>query len=212
VNTQQFYDWLGKPRSVTSLLAPISTQESGIECLSSYLIRNQQALGINASQLLAYSAMVLENSEQSLVKSHLFSTNAMPLNVNGNGERTETLCAALSHLKPEVDFKGMTLKGFEHKTNGLLLQPKLKSHVHWCSHCFDDWRKTGVDIHYPLAWLLQGNHSCQKHGKPFSNICPHCGMQHKSLNRYLIKGECSRCKGALTKPSHLRVVGQTELF
>lgn len=212
MNTQQFYEWIGKPRSLVTLLKPIVTIESGTECLSSFLLRNQQGLGTSASQLLEYAALILENNEQALVKSHLFSAVALPLSFNGDGERTQALCGALSHLQPSTDFSVMTLKAYEYQANGLLLQPKLKKELHWCSNCFDDWLVEGVDIHYPLAWLLQGNHSCQKHGKPFSNVCPHCGMQYKSLNSYLMKGECSRCKGALIKPSHLRVVGQTELF
>lgn len=212
MNTQQFYEWLGKPRRMISLMAPVNTPEAGTECLSSFLIRNQQGLGVNASQLLAYSAMILENNEQSLVQSHLLSASALPLSLNGDSERTEALCEALSHLQPETDFNEMTLKAYEYKTNGLLLQPKLKKHLHWCSHCFNDWHANGVAIHYPLIWFLQGNHSCEVHSKPLSNVCPHCGIQHKQLNRYLMQGQCSRCKGTLTKISKNRLLSQAEMF
>lgn len=212
MNTRQFYEWIGRPRGILSLLTPMSHEINGAESLTSYLLRNQLALGVRINELMDHASLLLEAEEERVFKQGFYYARSFPMSLNGNSQSTGLLTKALQILKPDYDFEALTIKSYEQQTNGLWMMPKFKKSIAWCGHCLREWQEGSSLIHYPLRWQLQGYHSCEVHNVPLSQVCMSCGAQHKQFNHHLMVGKCNRCKSDLTtKKTHI-VVGQEELF
>ncbi|MBW4534277.1 MAG: TniQ family protein [Pleurocapsa minor HA4230-MV1] len=63
----------------------------------------------------------------------------------------------------------------------------------WCSHCYEQWQKTGKTIYEPLLWSFEAITVCPKHFQPLANKCPKCERSVPWLTGKSQVGFCSRC-------------------
>jgi hypothetical protein len=195
-----------------SLLKPIITEGHGHESLASFLLRNKLLLGDTILEWLTNSSLTSTNVDYTVLYQHLVNCSSLPISINNSTQKAESICCALSIANEGTDYKELTLSSYKRANKGHYLTPKLKKQLSWCSDCLDEWGEFGIGTHLPLSWLLQGNHSCKVHKKPFSSSCPTCGTSYTQLNIAFMTGKCGRCDSPLTESGSKIILGQMELM
>jgi len=84
MNTRQFYEWIGRPRSILTLLDPIGDEIQGPESLASYILRNQLELGVRINDVFDFSSLLLQPQEERVLKQGFYYAKSLPMTINGN--------------------------------------------------------------------------------------------------------------------------------
>ena len=107
MNTRQFYEWIGRPRGILSLLTPMSHEINGAESLTSYLLRNQLALGVRINELMDHASRFIGSGRRAYSSRAFITPEVFPMSLNGNSQSTGLLTKG---VKPNTGSRIMILR------------------------------------------------------------------------------------------------------
>ena len=165
-----------------------------VESLTSYICRLAAARNLGTADVVEH--LVLPEVPPELrpktrnVAQYL-SRDAVGL--DGTGELTELVVMVLEDLTGLAKLAEHTLLPWERVLSESSPGAILRSAKRWCSRCFEEWHRKGIQPWEPLIWRVAPVERCPIHATYFSNRCPSCRMPQPAVTKLVPIGRCSRC-------------------
>ena len=162
-----------------------------IEGLTSNLVRLASKHGVLVSKLiqseLAQLASIPLVTESYGRKYFCFS---YAYSLNGWGDTTNALIAALELGTKLSGFRDMTMFSFQHAISARNLFSEVRR---WCPICFSEWQKASQTIYEPLLWSIKVVTACTVHEVQLQDRCRECHSQTTPFCAHTTPGRCSEC-------------------
>lgn len=195
-------------RSQLFNLEPIGLGTSGVESLTSYMVR---LAGTHSLPMRRFVSRLLTGSAPGLLPkcdTKFFRIHATT--VNGTGDYARRFVDVLQAATGRRDLEQLTLLPWREllSPNGTPLTHKCRR---WCTDCLhhQSGLNGGKSAYSPLAWSLVEVHACSIHGRALEERCALCGRRQPAIPRQANLAVCDACGGRLDERS-ARQGGQGE--
>jgi hypothetical protein len=187
-------------------IVPIGQATIDIECFASYLSRLADAHEVSLHLLLeAVRRWSAKRSLATRIKKGVYGVR-----INGYSKENLALVSLISEATGMPGLDACTLLALRDVGAGNGISA-LKREKAWCSACYAQWRKDGVEMYDKLIWQVDGIERCETHRIALSNRCPDCGRGQggQSLSRW--QPFCKACGAFLSHPVRRWIARPTRL-
>ena len=117
--------------------------------------------------------------------------------LDGTGALPRAVAAALESLTGLKGLAVHTLLPWEPVLAGRNPGALRRGGKRWCSRCFEDSHRRGLEPWEPLLWRLGPVVRCPVHRTLLSELCPSCGQPQALVTKRVPMGRCARCGACL---------------
>lgn len=173
-------------------LKPISMDSPFRESLSGYLARLAEAHCVSVSTLYwqeisRYNSNLYIFGNKNKKKGRAYA----PHEINGTGAIIKGL---VKGLQKQTQVDGLERLTLLHWSEAFQDDELLRRYQSWCPYCYQQWRRKGEPLYYPLQWALQVVTGCVKHERRLSFACPYCNQRMPYLIKRARLGYCCWCE------------------
>lgn len=176
------------PRSRLYRLTPAGLGTTGVESLTSFIMRLAAAHHVTPGQLVRtrLAHLIRGPHDGATQVGDIEETASFS---NGLRKRAATWLSAIEEATARSDLSSLTLQPWARVLSAVHL---LRDATAYCPLCLERMAAEGV-VYEPLAWALRLVTVCVEHDRPLETACWHCGRSQRAFRWYGRPGICDRC-------------------